>query len=120
MLIDCDSCAARGPACADCVVTVLLGAPPARRFSDGSLDSGSDPGLEAGFDSGIDPELDFGIDLDGREQAAIAVLAGSGLVPPLRLVRAPDPVDKPDHLPMDGLGEGRDEGSGDGARRAAG
>jgi hypothetical protein len=59
MLIDCDACAVRGPACGDCVVTVLLGAPPA------------------------------GIELDRAEQAAIAVLAGSGLVPPLRLV----PVD---------------------------
>jgi hypothetical protein len=58
MIIDCDSCEVRGPACGDCVVSVLLGTPPA-----------------AG-----------GIDLDGAEQAAIAVLAGSGLVPPLRLV----------------------------------
>ena len=53
MLIDCDTCAVRGPACGDCVVTVLLGAPPA----------------------GV------GVELDGAEQAAIAVLAGSGLVP---------------------------------------
>ena len=65
MLIDCDACAARGPACADCVVTVLLGAPPVRSVGDGT-----------------------GIDLDGDEQAALAVLAGSGLVPPLRLVPA--------------------------------
>jgi hypothetical protein len=65
MLIDCDACAVRGPACGDCVVTVLLGAPPVRRSGDGA-----------------------GIDLDGNEQAAIAVLAGSGLVPPLRLVPA--------------------------------
>ena len=65
MLIDCDACAARGPACGDCVVTVLLGAPPVRRDGDG-----------------------LGIDLDGNEQAALAVLAGSGLVPPLRLVAA--------------------------------
>jgi hypothetical protein len=65
MLIDCDACAVRGPACGDCVVTVLLGAPPVRRADDAT-----------------------GIDLDGNEQAAIAVLAGSGLVPPLRLVTA--------------------------------
>ena len=26
--VDCDTCVARGPTCADCVVTVLLGAPP--------------------------------------------------------------------------------------------
>lgn len=60
MLIECDSCAVRGPACRDCVVSVLLGAPVA----------GGGAGAE----------------LDGAEQAAIAVLAGSGLVPPLRLL----------------------------------
>lgn len=56
MLIDCDSCAVRGLACGDCVVTVLLGASPA------------------------------GVELDAAEQAAISVLADQGLVPPLRLV----------------------------------
>ncbi|MGH3435401.1 MAG: hypothetical protein ACRDRN_02930 [Sciscionella sp.] len=29
MIIDCDSCAVRGEGCGDCVVSVLLGAPPA-------------------------------------------------------------------------------------------
>jgi hypothetical protein len=67
MMIDCDACAVRGPACGDCVVTVLLGAPPAVRPGEGEV----------------------GIDLDGVEQAAIAVLAGSGLIPPLRLVAGP-------------------------------
>jgi hypothetical protein len=71
MMIDCDACAVRGPACGDCVVSVLLGAPPARG-----------PGTEGGTEGSAYP----GIDLDRREQAAIAVLAGSGLVPPLRLV----------------------------------
>ncbi|GAA3012286.1 MULTISPECIES: hypothetical protein [Actinokineospora] len=28
MIIDCDTCEVRGDACTDCVVTVLLGAPP--------------------------------------------------------------------------------------------
>jgi ferredoxin len=28
MIIDCDSCAVRGLACGDCVVAVLVGAPP--------------------------------------------------------------------------------------------
>lgn len=60
--IDCDTCAVRGPACNDCVVTVLLGAPP---------------------------ELSF----DDDEQRALQVLAGSGLVPPLRMVT---PVSGPD------------------------
>jgi hypothetical protein len=60
--IDCDRCVARGPACDDCVVTVLLGPPP-----------------EAGLDD------------DARQ--ALDVLAGSGLVPPLRMVR---PVSGPE------------------------
>lgn len=55
MIIDCDTCQVRDIACADCVVTVLLGAPPE-------------------------------VEIDGEEQSALAVLADSGLVPPLRLV----------------------------------
>jgi hypothetical protein len=61
VLIDCDSCAVRGLACGDCVVTVLLGISPA------------------------------GVELDDAEQAAISVLADQGLVPPLRLVAALTP-----------------------------
>ena len=34
MMIDCDSCAVRGLACHDCVVTVLLGPPPETGFDD--------------------------------------------------------------------------------------
>jgi hypothetical protein len=59
MLIDCDGCAARGPGCPDCVITVLLGAPPQ------------------------------GVELDEVECRALAVLADGGLVPPLRLAPAP-------------------------------
>ena len=55
MLIDCDACEVRGPACPDCVVSVLLGVP------------------------------DDGAELDRTEQHAIGVLAAAGLVPPLRL-----------------------------------
>lgn len=62
MLIDCDSCAVRGRACGDCVVTVLLGAPPE------------------------------GVELDATEQAAIATLAEHGLIPPLRLVADTPPA----------------------------
>lgn len=61
MLIDCDSCVVRGAACADCVVTVLLGSPP------------------------VDVDVDM-VELDPVEQAAINTLAEHGLVPPLRLV----------------------------------
>ncbi len=56
MNIDCDGCEARGPACGDCVVTVLLGAPP------------------------------DGVELDDAERRAIEALAEGGLIPPLRLV----------------------------------
>lgn len=57
--VDCDTCVARGPACSDCVVNVLLGAPTS--------------GLEE-------------LVLDRDERAALAALADSGLVPPLRLI----------------------------------
>jgi hypothetical protein len=63
MLIDCDGCAARGPGCPDCVVTVLLGASPSR------------------------------VELDEVERQALAVLADGGLVPPLRLVLAAESDD---------------------------
>ncbi|GLY18643.1 hypothetical protein LWF15_22635 [Kineosporia rhizophila] len=91
MLIDCDSCAVRGPACRDCVVTVLLGAPTVRRTGRDRL-----PGT--------------GIDLDGKEQAAIAVLAGSGLVPPLRLVARPVDPDEAGVLNWDHEPAGREGG----------
>ena len=60
MFIDCDRCTVRGEACHDCVVTVLLGMPQVR------------------------------VEWDDTEQHALGVLAASGLVPPLRMVRAVD------------------------------
>lgn len=75
MIIDCEACAARGPACGDCVVSVLLGGPPAQ----GDLPARGE---------GPAP-----VELDRAEQAALAVLAGCGLVPPLRLVPVDAPVD---------------------------
>ncbi len=68
--IDCDTCAVRGPACHDCVVTVLLGPPP-----------------EIGFDD--------------DEQRALQVLAGSGLVPPLRMVRPMSDADVAGNTQLD-------------------
>jgi hypothetical protein len=56
MLVDCDNCEVRGSACAGCVVSVLLGAPPS------------------------------GVELDDSERRALAVLADAGMVPRLRLV----------------------------------
>jgi hypothetical protein len=61
MLIDCDVCAVRGSGCPDCVVTILLGAPPE------------------------------GVELSDEERAAIGILAEAGLVPPLRLVTDVEP-----------------------------
>jgi hypothetical protein len=56
MIIDCASCVARPTECGDCVVSVILGSHPQ------------------------------GVELDDEVQTAVAVLAGSGLVPPLRLM----------------------------------
>jgi hypothetical protein len=56
VLIDCDGCAMRDLACGDCVVTVLLGAPPGA------------------------------VEVDEGEARALDVLADSGLVPRLQLV----------------------------------
>jgi hypothetical protein len=67
VIVDCDTCVARGPACGDCVVTVLLGPPQP-------------------WQEGLAP----------AEAAALAVLADSGLVPPLRLVPRADAPDRPD------------------------
>ena len=60
--VDCGGCVARGPACEDCVISVLLGTPG-----------------EA-------------VDLDPAEQAALSALADSGLVPPLRLIPGARPA----------------------------
>jgi hypothetical protein len=59
MIIDCDRCEVRNIACDDCVVSVLLSAPP-------SVATG---------------EIEWGED----ESGALEVLAASGLVPPVRM-----------------------------------
>ncbi|MBU4216035.1 MAG: hypothetical protein KJ548_04000 [Actinobacteria bacterium] len=64
MMIDCDTCTARGPACADCVVSFLT--VPVGPAAGG-------PGR---------------IDLGSAEFQALDVLAGAGMVPPLRHPRA--------------------------------
>lgn len=62
MIIDCGSCAVAGPACEDCVVSVLLGMP------EGAVRQVAD-----------------------EHAGALGVLADSGLIPPLRLVPRPEP-----------------------------
>jgi hypothetical protein len=69
VLLDCDSCAVRDLQCGDCVVTVLLGAPPG------------------------------GAEVDEAERQALSVLADSGLVPRLRLVPLGLPDDLTDGPP---------------------
>jgi hypothetical protein len=59
MIIDCESCEVRNIACDDCVVSVLLAAPPA---------------MESG-------DIEWGED----ESGALRALAQSGLVPPIRM-----------------------------------
>lgn len=66
VVIDCDSCSVRGHGCGDCMVTVLLGGPPA------------------------------GVVLDDDERRAIEVLSAAGLIPPLRMVHPMDSVAVPD------------------------
>ncbi len=65
MIVDCEHCVVRGEACGDCVITVLLGAPPG------------------------------GVELDGTERRALDTLAAAGLVPRLRLVGAEHRADVP-------------------------
>jgi hypothetical protein len=67
VLIDCDGCAMRDLACGDCVVTVLLGAPPGA------------------------------VEMDEGEQRALDVLADSGLVPRLQLVPLVPPREVEEH-----------------------
>ncbi len=59
MMIDCDMCTERGPACGDCVVSFLT------------------IGLRPGA-----------FEVDSDQAAALSAMASGGLVPPLRLVRA--------------------------------
>jgi len=65
-MIDCTGCRNRGPACQDCVLSVLL---------------------EQHHHGGPAP-----VELDADERAAVAALAGQGLLPPLRLMPQSSPV----------------------------
>ena len=110
MLIDCDTCTVRGEGCADCVVTVLLGAPPGWQDGGGQTvvpltrrprheavageaadagDTPHSPGRVAGrcevdhvdTDAVVSRPL---VELDDVERRAVRALADFGLVPPLR------------------------------------
>lgn len=68
MIIDCHSCQAAGPACGDCLVTVLLGNPGFGTQEIGTQQIGTH-------------------EIADEHEAAVGVLAASGLVPPLRLIQ---------------------------------
>ena len=82
--IDCDTCAVRGLGLRRLRGHRAARPPPARG------DGGAAGGAERG-----------GVELDGAEQAALAVLAGTGLVPPLRLLATP-----PGEAGIGGVGSG--------------
>ncbi len=67
VLIDCQTCAVRGPACPDCVVTALLGPPPEAGF-----DEEQQRALEVLADSGLVPRLRMVTPATGPEDVASA------------------------------------------------
>ncbi|MGY2067369.1 hypothetical protein [Blastococcus sp. SYSU DS0619] len=88
MLIDCDTCTVRGTGCADCVVTVLLGAPPGWQGIDpvvvpmtGRARGGS---AAAAAEDVVVPPPGVVVEFDDVERRAVRALADGGLVPPLR------------------------------------
>ena len=119
MLIDCDTCTARGTGCADCVVTVLLGAPPGWQGVDpvvvpmsarGRPPRGSEPSpaeparpdaeRPTSAEDVVLPPPGVVVEFDEIERRAVRALAEVGLVPPLRHRSALD----------DGPGPGRRTG----------
>jgi hypothetical protein len=86
MLIDCDTCTVRGTGCADCVVTVLLGAPPGREGGPVVVPLRAPGGATAEARAADAPVPAPGVvvELDEVERRAVRALADVGLVPPLR------------------------------------
>ena len=108
MLIDCDTCTVRGEGCADCVVTVLLGAPPGwqgstpdvvpLRAPDRRATCAGHDAASLHRDAPVPPSANSDlhhvdsapadgrsvVELDEVEQRAVGALAEFGLVPPIR------------------------------------
>ena len=85
MYIDCDTCTARGTGCGDCVVTVLLGAPPGWQGVDPTVVpmAGRRDDRPAAEDVVVLPP-GVVVEFDEVERRAARALADAGLVPPLR------------------------------------
>ena len=107
MLIDCDACAVRGPACGDCVVSVLLSGPASSGHAGHSVHSGHSGHSGTAADAHAVTPTATTAELDAAERAAIAVLAGCGLVPPLRLV--PVEIVRPPRAPHGPVAESERE-----------
>ena len=84
MLIDCDTCTARGTGCADCVVTVLLGAPPGWQGTDPAVVPMPARPVRSGEEVAEGVGAGVVVELDEVERRAVRALAEVGLVPPLR------------------------------------
>jgi hypothetical protein len=93
MLIDCDTCTARPTGCADCVVTVLLGAPPGWQSTDPVVVpltgrsrtlATEAPGRGLTAEDVVVPPAGVVVEFDDVERRAVRALADVGLVPPLR------------------------------------
>jgi hypothetical protein len=90
MVIDCGTCEVAGDACTDCVVSVLLGFPAMPNTPNMPNIPGTG-GLAAEFGPA------GALEIADEHRAALDVLAGSGLIPPLRLVRAKPEPGVPSH-----------------------
>jgi hypothetical protein len=85
MLIDCDTCTARGTGCADCVVTVLLGAPPGEPTGPVVVPlRPMRPSRTPAAEDVVVPAPGVIVEFDEVERRAVRALAEGGLVPPLR------------------------------------
>lgn len=93
MLIDCDTCPAHPTGCADCVVPVLLGAPPGRQSTDLLIvPLGSRRGRGLTAEDVVVRPAGVVLEFDEVERRAVRVLADAGLVPPLRHQRPVRPA----------------------------
>jgi hypothetical protein len=106
MLIDCDTCTVRGTGCTDCVVTVLLGAPPGWQGVDPVVVQlpGRPRTPEPAAEDVVVPPPGVVVEFDDVERRAVRALADVGLVPPLRHRGGPGAED------LDGGSSGRRTG----------